>query len=270
MNDDLFGAIPAELGRLDSLAELYLGGNALSGPVPPELGGLSKLRSLGLSGNAGMDGPLPASLAGLRELSHFQAVGTRLCAPDDAALLGWLGGLLTRRVAPCGFEPAAAYLTQAIQSRELPIALVAGEEALLRVFPTAARANAERMPAVRAEFHLGGSLAHSLNIDSRPGPIPTELDESSLDRSVNAIVPAGVVRPGLEMVVEIDPDGTLDESLDVVRRIPESGRLAVEVRSVPRFDITFIPFVWEANPDMSVVDLVNAMEADPEGHEIRT
>ena len=266
--NDLFGAIPAELGNLDSLTDLYLGGNALSGPVPPELGGLSRLRSLALTGNTEMEGPLPGSLAGLRELSHLQAAGTRLCAPDDAALLGWLGGLLTRRVAPCGFEPAAAYLTQAIQSRELPIALVAGEEALLRVFPTAARADAERMPAVRADFYLGGSLAHSLNIDSRPGPIPTELDESSLDRSVNALVPAGVVQPGLEMVVEIDPDGTLDESLDVVRRIPETGRLAVEVRSMPRFDVTFIPFVWEANPDMSVVDLVNAMEADPEGHEM--
>ena len=264
--NDLFGAIPAELGRLESLTELYLGGNALSGPVPPELGGLSNLRSLALTGNAEMAGPLPGSLAGLRELSHLQAVGTRLCAPDDAALLGWLGGLLTRRVARCGFEPAAAYLTQAIQSRELPIALVAGEEALLRVFPTAARANAERMPAVRADFYLGGSLAHSLNIDSRPDPIPTELDESSLDRSVNALVPAGVVQPGLEMVVEIDPGGTLDEGLDVVRRIPETGRLAVEVRSMPRFDVTFIPFVWDANPDTSVVDLVNAMEADPEGH----
>ncbi len=266
--NDLFGAIPAELGRLDSLTELYLGGNALSGPVPPELGGLSNLRSLALTGNAEMAGPLPGSLAGLHELVHLQAVGTRLCAPGDAALLGWLDGLLTRRVAPCGFEPAAAYLTQAIQSRELPIALVAGEEALLRVFPTAARTNAERMPAVRADFYLGGSLAHSLNIDSRPGPIPTELDEGSLDRSVNALVPAGVVQPGLEMAIEIDPDGTLDEGLGVTRRIPETGRLAVEVRSMPRFDVTFVPFVWETNPDTSVVELVNAMEADPEGHEM--
>ena len=264
----LFGAIPAELGNLGSLTDLYLGGNALSGPVPPELGGLSRLRSLALTGNTEMAGPLPESLAGLHEMDHLQATGTELCAPEDAVLLAWLDRLLTRRVAPCGFEPAAAYLTQAIQSRDLPIALVAGEEALLRVFPTAARANAERMPAVRADFYLGGSLAHSLRIDSRPGPIPTELDESSLDRSVNAPVPAEVVQPGLEMAFEIDPDGTLDEGLGVTRQIPESGRLAVEVRSMPRFDITFVPFVWETNPDTSVVDLVNAMEADPEGHEM--
>ncbi len=266
--NDLFGAIPAELGNLGSLTELYLGGNSLSGPVPPGLGGLSRLRSLALTGNAEMAGPLPEGLAGLRELIHLQATGTKLCAPDDAALLAWLDGLLTRRVARCGVEPVPAYLTQAIQSRELPIALVAGEQALLRVFPTAARANSERMPAVRADFYVGGSLAHSVDIPSGPGPIPTELDEGSLDRSVNATIPAGIVQPGLEMAIEIDPGGTLDESLDVARRIPEAGRLSVEVRTMPRFDVTFVPFIWETNPDMSVVELVDAMEADPGGHEM--
>ena len=264
----LFGAIPAELGRLGSLRELYIGGNALSGPVPPELGGLSNLHSLALSGNAEMEGPLPESLAGLRELSHLQAIGTKLCAPPDAALLAWLDGLLTRRVPRCGFEPAAAYLTQAIQSRELPIALVAGEEALLRVFPTAAQTNSERIPEVRATFYLNEEVAQSLNIPGQPGPIPTELDEGSLDFSVNATVPAEVVQQGLEMTIEIDPDGTLDDGLGVTRRIPETGRLAVEVRSMPRFDITFVPFVWETNPHMAAVELTNAMEADPEGHEM--
>ena len=263
----LFGAIPAELGGLANLTELYLGTNSLSGAVPPELAGLSKLRSLALTGNAELEGPLPAGLANLRELSHLQATGTKLCAPPDTVLLAWLDGLLTRRVPPCGFEPAAAYLIQAIQSRDLPIALVAGREALLRVFPTAARANAERMPAVRAAFYLDGTLAHSVDMPSGPGPIPTELDESSLDRSVNAPVPATVVQPGLEVTIEVDPEDTLDEALGVARRIPETGRLAVEVRAMPRFDITFVPFIWDTNPDLSVVDLVNAMAADPEGHE---
>ena len=267
-HNGLFGAIPPELGRLGNLAELYLGSNALSGPVPPELAGLSRLRSLVLNSNAELEGPLPEGLANLRALSHLQASGTKLCAPDDEALRFWLDGLLTRRVPPCGFEPATAYLTQAIQSRELPIALVAGREALLRVFPTAERANAERMPAVRASFYTGETLVHSVDIPSGPGPIPTGLDEGSLDLSANAPVPAAVIQPGLEMAVEIDPEGMLDEDLGVARRIPETGRLAVEVRAMPRFDITFVPFIWETNPDLSVVDLVDAMAADPEGHEM--
>ncbi len=266
--NDLFGPIPAELGRLGSLTDLYLGSNSLSGSVPPELAGLSQLRSLALTGNADLTGPLPQELAELRELEHLQAIGTKLCAPHDAALQSWLNGLITRRVRQCGVEPVAAYLTQAIQSRELPIALVAGKEALLRVFPTAAQANAERMPAIRAEFYLGGTLAHSVNVDSAQGPIPTELDEGSLDRSVNATVPAEFVQPGLEMVIEIDPGRTLDAGLGVANRIPQTGRVAVEVRAMPRFDITFIPFLWETNPDMSAVELTNAMAADPEGHEM--
>ena len=266
--NDLFGAIPAELGRLENLAELYLSNNSLSGPVPPELAGLSRLHSLALTGNAELSGPIPADLAGLGELSYLQAAGTALCAPPDAAFLAWLDGLLTRRIRPCGTEPEAAYLTQAIQSRELPIALVAGEPALLRVFPTAERAASARLPTVRADFYLKGTLAHSVDIAAGPGPIPTKIEEGSLDRSANAAIPAEVVQPGLEMAIEIDPQGTLDDSLGVARRIPESGRLAVEVRSMPVFDVTVVPFVWETNPDMSVVELVNAMEADPMGHDI--
>lgn len=264
--NELSGPVPPELARIASLTELFLGSNRLSGPVPPGFGDLARLRSLALTGNAEMSGPLPASLANLRGLSHFHATGTELCAPPDEALLAWLDALLTRRVRRCGSRPAAAYLTQAAQSIELPVALVAGEQALLRVFPTAARANSERIPRVRAAFHLDGSLVHSVDIPGKPGPIPTEVDEGSLARSANAPVPAGIVQPGLEMVIEIDPEGRLEADLKVARRIPETGRLAVEVREMPPFDITFIPFLWEADPDSTVIALANGMEADPAGH----
>ncbi|MDE2772105.1 MAG: Ig-like domain-containing protein [Gemmatimonadota bacterium] len=264
--NDLSGPVPPELARIASLTELYLGSNRLSGPIPPDFGDLARLRSLVLTGNAEMSGPLPARLADLRELSHFHASDTNLCAPPDVVLLAWLDALLTRRVRRCDHTPAAAYLTQAAQSLELPIALVAGEEALLRVFPTAAQANSEHIPRVRAAFYLGGSLAHSLDIPGKPGPIPTEVDEGSLARSANAPVPAEIVQPGLEMVIEIDPEGVLDADLEVARRIPEIGRLAVEVRTMPMFDITFIPFLWEADPDSTVIELTSGMQADPAGH----
>jgi len=264
--NELSGPVPPELARIASLTELFLGSNRLSGPVPPGFGDLARLRSLALTGNAEMSGPLPASLANLRELSHFHATGTELCAPPDEVLLAWLDALLTRRVRRCDSVAAAAYLTQAAQFIELPVALVAGEEALLRVFPTAARANSERIPGVRAAFHLDGSLVHSVDIPGKPGPIPTEVYEGSLARSANAPVPAEIVQPGLEMVIEIDPEGTLDADLEVARRIPETGRLAVEVREMPLFDITFIPFLWEADPDSAVIALTAGMEADPASH----
>ena len=70
------------------------------------------------------------------------------------------------------------------------------------------------------------------------------------------------------MVIEIDPEGTLDPSLGVAKRIPETGRLAVQVREIRVFDLTVIPFLWSADPDRAVVETAEAMDADPEGHEL--
>ena len=264
----LTGRIPAELGGLADLSILYLGENELTGPVPPEFGGLMRLRSLALQTNVDMSGVLPASLTSLAALETFQTAGTALCAPSDAGFLEWLQGVPNRRVALCESEPAAAYLVQAVQSRKFPVPLVGGEEALLRVFVTAGRDNDERLPPVRASFHLSGTLVHVADIPGRPGPIPTEVDEGSLATSANAVVPADVVLPGLEMVVEVDPDGTLEPALGVARRIPATGRAAIDVQALPLFDLTVVPFLWTAEPDSAALESVEGMAADPEGHEL--
>ncbi len=264
----LTGRIPPELGGLADLAYLYLGENELTGPVPPEFGGLMRLRRLALQTNVDMSGVLPASLTSLAALETFQTAGTALCAPSDAGFLEWLQGVPNRRVALCESEPAAAYLVQAVQSRKFPVPLVGGEEALLRVFVTAGRDNDERLPPVRASFHLSGTLVHVADIPGRPGPIPTEVDEGSLATSANAVVPADVVLPGLEMVVEVDPDGTLEPALGVARRIPATGRAAIDVQALPLFDLTVVPFLWTAEPDSAALESVEGMAADPEGHEL--
>ena len=159
-----------------------------------------------------------------------------------------------------------AYLVRAVQSREFPVPLVGGEKALLRVFVTAGRDNDESLPPVRASFHLNGALAHVADIPGGPGPIPTEVDEGSLATSANAVVPANVVRPGLEMVVEVDPDGTLEPALGVARRIPATGRAAIDVQAMPLFDLTVVPFLWTEDPDSAVLESASGMAADPEGH----
>ena len=70
------------------------------------------------------------------------------------------------------------------------------------------------------------------------------------------------------MVVEIDPEGTLDPGLGVARRIPETGRMAVDVQEMPVLHLTVIPFLWNADPHWEAVETAEAMEADPEGHEL--
>ena len=239
------------------------------GPIPPELGSLSSLRALGLAKNAGLSGPLPASLTALDRLEALLAGGTGLCAPSDASFQEWLAGIYKQRVAPCtGGGASMAYLTQAVQSREFPVSLVAGEEAMLRVFVTAARSNDEDIPPVRAIFYQNGAQSHVANMPRKSGPIPTAVQEGDLKMSANARIPAEVVQPGLEMVIEIDPEGTLDSELGVTKRIPEMGRVPLDVRAMPVFDLTLIPFLWAQAPDSAVLDIARGMATDPQSHEL--
>ena len=264
----LTGHIPPGLGRLAHLEELILGFNDLAGSVPAEFGGLASLRKLILAANAAMSGPLPDGLTALDELEFLAAGGTGLCAPSDAGFEAWLAALSSAHVATCAGRAPAAYLVQAVQSRVNPVPLVAGDDALARVFPTATAETDAGIPPVRVRFYIDGHETHVEDIPGKPGPLPTEVDEGSLEMSANAVIPGSLIQPGLEMVAEIDPDGTLDPSLGVARRIPETGRLRVDVRALPRFRLTVVPFLSGENPDSTVLDIAAAMAADPLNHEL--
>ena len=265
----LAGPLPGALGNLSTVEELILSSNALTGPVPPEFGDMSSLKQLALSNNPGMEGALAAELTSLRQLEALLAADTGLCVSSDPGIQAWLARVHKRRIKPCAEgDPPMAYLTQAVQSREYPVPLVAGERALLRVFPTARQATSVGIPAVRARFYVNGRETHVEDIPGKSAVIPTRVDESSLSRSANVEIPGNVVQPGLEMVIEVDPEGTLDSALGVANRIPETGRLAVDVRAMPLFDLTLIPFVWSQTQDASIVDLIGAMAADPKNHEM--
>jgi Leucine-rich repeat (LRR) protein len=181
----LTGPLPAELGELAGLTHLFLDNNDLEGPVPPGLGLVSRLEELGLTNNARMSGALPGALTGLGRLETLVAGGTELCAPSDADFQAWLEGVPKRRVRTCAGDPPMAYLTQAVQSREFPVPLIAGEGALLRVFPTARRANDAGIPASRVRLYLDGREAHVETVAGKSSPIPTEVTEGDLSASVN-------------------------------------------------------------------------------------
>lgn len=255
----LHGLIPAQLGDLAELRTLDLKGNRLMDSVPAELGRLAQLRQLYLSRNL-LTGALPQALTALRSLEGLVADRTELCAPTDTVFTRWLEGVPKRRVRPCGSVNEHAYLMQAVQSRSYPVPQVAGEAALLRVFPTAGSYTEELLPPVRATFYPGGGgEAHVVDIPEGSEVIPHVVEEGRLDLSANAAIPGSVVQPGLELVVDIDPDGTLDPTLGVTKRVPEAGRLKIEVLEMPTFDVTVVPFLWASDPDSAILDLTDGM-----------
>ncbi len=186
-------------------------------------------------------------------------------ASDPAGLEATLTGDVT--VTGPQASPASFYLVQSVQNLQSSVPLVAGKQALLRVFMTVSGGADAPMPPVRATFYSGGVQTYQTEIPGTSHPIPTVIDESALSKSANARIPARVIRPGLEVVVEPDPDGTLDPALGVAPRMPATGRMAVAVHTMPAFNVTIVPMLWQPNPDSSVITLVNAMAADPENHE---
>ena len=258
----LSGSIPGALGNLTGLQVLSLSHNALAGPLPPDLSGLVELRELRLNANPELSGYLPTGLKDLGTLTTLLADGTSLCAPADAGFLAWLGTLEHHRVARCQNDIPAAYLVQAVQSLDFPVPLVANRPALLRVLLTAPDGESVDFPPVRARFYIGGKEVHTVDIPSPGGKVPAEVGEGSLEASANARIPVDILQPGLELVVEIDPDETLGAEVGITRRIPESGRLAIDVRKVPPLHLNYLPVLRPGQEESRFLERVAELTAD--------
>lgn len=69
--NNLTGMLPAELGEISSLQELWLAFNSLSGAIPTALGNLSQLQILSLWSNS-LSGAIPAELGSLSQLQRLE------------------------------------------------------------------------------------------------------------------------------------------------------------------------------------------------------
>ena len=252
-NNQLTGGIPAELGQLTNLSELNLNANQLTGKLPSELGRLINLKSLVVAGNKGLAGSIPESLTSLR-LEELLTEGTGLCIPPESDFQSWFQDIASRSsILPCRlFMNPEVYLTQTVQSFRIPVPLVEGEPALMRVFFSTEEVVLNK-PAVRAVFFHDGAEVHSVDIPAGPDKIPFEIDEGSLEISANAIVAGSYIKPGLELVLEIDPNGMFGPESGIDIRIPETGKLEIDVRKVPPLNLNLVPMLWIENPDEEIV-----------------
>lgn len=145
-----------------------------------------------------------------------------------------------------------AYLVQSSQTWSGDVPLVAGRQALLRIFLLARSAGAAA-PAVRARLvdTASGATVQSYALPAPVAQIPQSYQEGSLATSWNLVIPGADIQPGRHLVAEIDPlPGVAANRQSTSLRSPAAGSL--DVRAVPALGVTLVPIVQDGRtPDVT-------------------
>jgi Leucine-rich repeat (LRR) protein len=265
----LSGPLPAEVANLTELRMVDLAENDLSGAFPSAIAGLRELAELRLGRNPGLEGALPFALRGLERVRVLLHDDTGLCASPAPDFQAWYSAIAQTAGAVCDNPDRVTialpmvYLTQSVQAPSRSVRLVANRDALLRAFVTAEEPRGFFEPEVVAVFTgRDGDEVHRAVMARDANQIPGATDEGDLELSYNAVIPAGVVVPGVEMVVEVDPEGALPLTDASETRFPDEGSDSLNVVEVPPMQLTLVPVMDAAEPDSSVVEWVRGISAD--------
>ena len=154
--NELTGIIPPGLGQLTNVRVLALGANQLTGPIPASLGSLAS-QVLSLSQNQ-LTGPIPAELRSLTSLEELYLWGNQLTGPIPT----WLGSLTSLQV---------LYLSQNQLTGPIPSAL----STLTSLQVLYLSQNQLTGPIPSALSTLTSLQVLSLSQNQLTGPIPAEL-----------------------------------------------------------------------------------------------
>lgn len=166
--------------------------------------------------------------------------GATATATVTYAGTGGGGGTLNLRI-------DGLYVTQAAQRYNGTAPLVAGRGGYLRVFVLANEANTAA-PQVRVRLYAGGSLVQTYTISAPAAGVPLAVNEGSLTASWNVLIPAGLMQPGLTALADVDPTNALAETSETDNTFPASGTPGpVDVRTLPTFNLRFVPVLQSAN-----------------------
>ena len=186
----------------------------------------------------------------------------------DTEVVASFAGLTTRtrlRVNPASLVLTAphVYLTQSVQNRAGSVPLISGRRALLRVFVTGDQ-DSFYQPRVNALFFHDDRLVHGALMSIESDVLPGTVDEGRLELSYNAMIPGSVIQPGTTMLVELDRDGTVPLGPGSQLRVPAAGRLTLDVRRLPRMDLTVVPVVLASNQSNEVYEWAEGLTVDSE------
>jgi len=154
----------------------------------------------------------------------------------------------------------ALHISQATQTLDGQVPLVAGRDGVLRVFAISTR-EIQDPPEVRVEVYQGD---HLVRMETLPPPsvsVPTDVGQSLLTASWNLPLPGSMIRPSLRIRATVDPTHRIGESDEGDNHFPPSGiPLAMDVRTTPTFAVTFIPIRQSATGLVGNVSATNASE----------
>ena len=265
----LSGPLPAEIANLLKLTVLDLTANQLSGAFPGTIAGLHRLTELRVGRNAGLEGVLPFALRRLERVRVLRYDDTGLCASPSPNFQAWYTAIDETAGAICASAEEVTvsmpmvYLTQSVQTPSRSVRLVANRDALLRAFVTAEEPGGFFEPEVVAVFTgPEGDEVHRVAMIRHASEIPVEADEGDLELSYNAVIPGEIIAPGVEMMVEVDPEGTVPITAESKTRFPSQGSDSLHVVPVPAMHLTVVPVIAGSEPDTSVLRWVRGISAD--------
>lgn len=145
---------------------------------------------------------------------------------------------------PTNFEVEGAYLTQAIQTQDGLTPLVAGRDALLRVFLRASTPN-DWQPPVRATLLQGTTTLETFDIPAGSVGVDTAVNEGDRRRTWNVRIPGALIVPGLRLLVHADPDRTVAADGDPDDNVWPRGGVPrpIDVRALAPWRAVLVPIV---------------------------
>ena len=82
-----------------------------------------------------------------------------------------------------------------------------------------------------------------------------------LSRTWNAALPASLLQPGLDIVLDVDPTNTVPESSDADNSYPANGTpLSLNIQTVATLDLRFVPILRTADNTTGNVTAANAAQ----------
>ena len=198
---------------------------------------------------------------------------------EDATLTGKKGGRVTVTARLAELETQARfrmnprqirlsapviYLNQVSQDRDGSVRLIAGRPALLRVFAVGDQVNWLDAPAVQVTLMQDNDVVFEQLIPPETPHIPTDINESNLIASYDVEVPGSVIKPGVEMVVALDPQGVVPLAPGSQVRYPAEGSMELDVVEPPVYRIVLVPTIARLSADSSVFDWTDGVNPDSE------